>query len=80
MRRDPIHFTFCALLLASVAACALLGGSVKSPIVVDCHDGTTCPEEYDCPPLANPGGRCEYAGRIVEQWGTHASPALDAGR
>ena len=74
MTRDPIWLILLAIALSGVAACALLGGPTKSPLVVDCHDGTTCPEGYACP---FPGGKCEYTGGIVEQWG---SRAVDAGR
>lgn len=77
MTRDPIWLALCSLALSGVAACALLGGTVKTPIVVDCHDGTTCPDGYQCPPLASPGGRCEANDGIIEQWGMRR---VDAGR
>lgn len=70
MRRDPVWLMFCVFGLVACVACArvalLLGGPVQSPIVVDCHDGTTCPENYSCPP---PGGKCEWVGPDPEETG-----------
>jgi hypothetical protein len=74
VKRDPIWLIFCAVALLGVAACALLGGPTRAPIIVDCHDGTTCPNGYACPPLA--GGQCEADIEITESWGDHV---VDAG-
>ena len=64
--RDPVWLTFIALLLAADACMLYRDGSIvggNDPITVDCHDGTTCPENYSCPA---PGGRCEWVGPGIE--------------
>jgi hypothetical protein len=77
MTRDPIWLLLLAASLIGVAACALLGGTTKAPIVNQCDDGSTCPAGYACPPLADPGGRCQADNGIVEQGDVRA---VDAGR
>ena len=71
MKRDPIWLTLLALALCDVAACALLGGTVKSPIREDCHDGTSCPETTFCTNY----NTCEAAGGITEAWGDRSPDA-----
>ena len=72
MKVDPVWMSICLVsLLASVAACALLGGTTRSPIRVDCHDGTSCPESTFCT-LYN---TCEATDGIVETWGMRAPDA-----
>jgi hypothetical protein len=67
MKTDPVWMMLLAVVLAGVAACALLGGQVKSPVVnPDCPQ---CPDGYDCPPISNPGGQCEAHDGISPQWG-----------
>lgn len=76
MRRDPVWLTSLAIgLVACGRVAILLGGPVKSPDLVYCDDGTTCPTDFSCPVAQ--GGRCEYVGPEID---TGYGMRRDAGR
>ncbi len=51
-----------AALLIACHAPTILGGPTEPTTSHPCEQGGWCPNGFDCPPLGDPTGLCEYAG------------------